>query len=53
MDGLHLADRDGKPLCGAAKGKVTSNPRAVECLECSRRLRQAELEERPGESEGE
>ncbi|HYM40052.1 MAG TPA: hypothetical protein VEY12_07915 [Thermoplasmata archaeon] len=53
MDALHLADRDGKPYCGAEHGEVTRNPRDVDCLACSRRLRQEELEGRPGESEGE
>jgi hypothetical protein len=47
---LHLADRDGNAFCKAKHGDRTFEHERVDCPDCIRLIRQAELQDRREES---
>ncbi len=49
---LHLADRDGNAFCGSKQGDVTFEPDRIDCPDCIRLVRQAEVQDRRNESGG-
>lgn len=49
---LHLADRDGNAFCGATDGARTFEYERIDCPDCIRMIRQAELQDRRDGSGG-
>jgi hypothetical protein len=48
----HLSDRDDNALCGAKEGDRTFEYERVDCPDCLRIIRQAEVQDRREESGG-